>query len=564
MPNKTHLAFAFLLIAIVFLVYFDSFNNLFVYDDFPFLVDNPAVKNLNPKSVGSYFTDKDTISSSKDLAKDVWRPLVTLSFALDYKAWRLNAGLYHLENAILHSLDAILVYVLLFLVIGDGLAAFIGAVVFAIHPVQTSAVTWVSGRSNVLFLFFFLAALIAHIRNRQKGPSALYYGAGLIFFICALLSKEMAIILPAALILYDFYFYAGKKRSEYIGYYLPFFLITASYLAARFSVLGVIAQQTDWWGGSIFTSVLMTLKALAGYIKLLIIPVNLHAEYFVEIPKSLADRNLIMALVTLSLIAVLCWIFRRKKRASFWALWFFIMLLPVYNIVPFKAVMAERFLYLPVIGFGAIIGMIFSKAESDLRMNATLRALVIGGISVMLIVYGAISISRNIEWRDELSFYTYEALRSPTVAKAHYNLGYIYAKRADELSNTDKNEAVIYYSGAIAEFGKTAALKPDSQIAYFGLGNAYNALGLYDQAIKNLKKAVVLKENADVYSNLALAYYRKKMYDEAIVSAKQALKIDPHHLNAWINLGNAYYMKGRKADADAARKISARLTKEVK
>lgn len=570
MPNRIHFLFLLILISVIFLVYYDSFNNLFLYDDLPFLTENPAVRNLDLNSAMSYFTDKDTVSSSRDLAKDVWRPFMTLSFAIDYKLWKLDARLYHIENTSLHAINAILVYILVALILGDSLAAFIAALIFAIHPVQTGAVTWVSGRSNMLFLLFFLSALIFHVKNRRSGVRALYYCLSLILFVFSLFSKEMAIVLPALLILYDMHFYPiasirkvhGGAIKYYVKYYLPFFLIAAYYLSARFSALGTFAQQENRWGGDIFTNALMTLKALAGYIRLIVIPVNLRVEYLVDAPRAVFDRDVLAAIFVLALAAALYRILRRDKAASFWMLWFFLSLIPVYNIVPFKAVMAERFLYLPLIGFAAIAGMGLSKLYKDPKASFAMRAGTVAALASLLTFYGALSISRNIEWRDELSFYACEALRSPMNPKAHYNLGFIYARKAKAAERCDRKEAALYYMVAIEEFKNTLLLKPDSQIAYFGLGNAYNSMGKYGLAIKALRKAAALKGNADIYNNLAFAYYRNNMYDEAIASSRNALKIDPRHVNAWTNLGNAYSAKGEDGKAARALAMAAELKKE--
>jgi len=551
MPNRDHLVFIFIIAAITLLVYYDSFNNGFVYDDYPFLVENPSVRKLDMKSILADFTEMTSVSSDEKLARDVWRPLMTLSFALDYRLWKLNARFYHIENVFFHIANAILVYIATVLVIGDGFTAFIAAIVFAIHPVQTEAVTWVSGRSNVLFLFFFLSAFLAHVQNRRRGPRTPYYFLSLIFFSCSLMSKEMAIILPLILILYDIHFFRKDVRAG-IGYYTPFFLVCVSYILTRFSVLGVIAQKGEWWGSGFLDTAFVTLKAVAEYVRLLIVPVNLRVEYMAPSPKAIAGTQALAVFMTLASVALLYAAVRRKKAASFYILWFFVALIPVYNIVPFKAVMAERFLYLPLIGFAALFGILFSKVNTAERMAPPVKYCLVSILVSVMVAYGMISISRNIEWRDEISFYTREAALSASNPRAHYNLGYVYAKKASETAGSDKRTAGAYYALAIEEFKKAIALKPDSQSCYFALGNAYNALGWYDLAIKNFRKAAAIREDSYVYNNLGIAYYRKGMYDAALGSFRKALRLDAGHRNASVNLGNAYYMKRDYARAKQA------------
>lgn len=551
MPNRDHIVFVCILAAITLLVYYDSLNNGFVYDDYAFLVTNPAVRSLDAKTIVSDFTEMGAVSSDEKLARDVWRPFMTLSFALDYRLWKLDPRYYHAENVLIHIVNAALAYIAAVLIMGDGFTAFIASVVFAIHPVQTEAVTWVSGRANVLFLFFFLLAFLAHVRNRQEGGRPLYYCLCLAFYLCGLLSKEMAIVLPLILILYDLHYYRNAVRAA-ISYYIPFFLTAGLYVITRYSVLGVVAQKSEWWGGGFAGSVFVTLRAVADYVRLVFVPVNLRVEYSLDGPVAVTAADAAAVFLTLAAVAAVSAVFRRKKEASFYILWFFVALAPVYNIVPFKAVMAERFLYLPVIGFAALYGMAFSSVNTAERMPAPARYCLVFILSSVMVAYGMISIARNIEWRDEISFYMREAALSKSHPKAHYNLGYAYAKKAGEIAATDKPAAGAYYAMAVEEFKKAVALKPDSQVSYYALGNAYNALGWYDLAIKNFRKALAIREGADIRNNLGVAYYRKKMYHEALASFRKALRLDPCHTNALINLGNAYYATGDPAKARRA------------
>ena len=558
MSQKEHLPLILLLAAITLLVYYDSFNNGFVYDDNPFVVENKAIHSLDVKSVIANFTDMKCASSSEDLSRDIWRPFVTTSFAIDYRLWKLDPHFYHAENVAWHIINAVLVYLVTLLVLESPIAAFIASLVFAIHPVQTEAVTWISGRSNVLFLFFFLLSLIFHIRNRMYKDNPLNYSLSIILFTFSLFCKEMAIVLPLVLILYDIHFYRKQEFKSYINYYTPYFIIAASYILARFSVLGVIAQSPGWWGGSFFTNMLITLKAVAGYIGLLFLPINLKVEYKADIPKSILDPSLLPAGLILLAIALIYLAYRKKKEVSFYMLWFFITLIPVYNIVPFKAVMAERFLYLPLIGFASILGIVISNVNLKPDINKNVRQVSNIVIAVILVAYAILTISRNVEWRDELTFYMQDAVRSPLDAKAHYNLGYAYANTAAK-NKSSKDLSSSYYMLAIKEFEKTRQLKPVSEIAYAGMANAYNELGLYDPAIKNFKKSIAIKEESDVYNNLAVAYYKKAMYTQAIMACKKALYLKPEHLNAYINLGNAYFMKSEYKKALKAWLVSIKL-----
>jgi protein O-mannosyl-transferase len=257
---------------------------------------------------------------------------------------------------------------------------------------------------------------------------------------------------------------------------------------------------------------------------------------------------LLAAIVTVMSIAAIYLIFRRNKKVSFYLLWFFVTLMPVCNIVPFKAMMAERFLYLPIIGFASLVGIWFLWLYDSLCHRRLLRIALVAAAIMAFTVYAALSVIRNMEWKDEVTFYMKEAVRSPENPKAHYNFGYACAKEAKK-DRQDKEFASIYYLVAIGEFQRAISIKPDSQMSYAGLANAYNSVGLYDEAVKNFRKALVFGEKSDVYNNLGVAYYSKKMYEEARVALMKALMIDPDHINASINMGNCYYAKGEFAKA---------------
>ncbi len=550
MFKKEHLFFILLLAVLVFSIYYDSFNNSFIWDDHAFIEENPSIRKLDMRHIASFFSDKNATSSNERLSGDVWRPLTILSFAVDYKFWKLNPRYYHIENTIFHILNAILVYILMVLICENITAAFIAALVFGIHPVQTEAVTWISGRANVLFLFFGLSSFLCHIKNRINRTGVFWYSLSVIFFTLGLLSKEMAIILPLILILYDIHFYSlPKKRSNY---YAPFFLISFSYIVARFSVLGRFAQRDTWWGESMLYNILTVFKAVAGYLRLLVFPANLRTGYLVDISKSIGEKDAILAIMVLSLVIFLyIWKFRNKKVMSFYILWFFVTLIPVSNIIPFKTIMAERFLYLPSIAFAAIFGILFSKIIEKFKSNIILRSITMFILAAILIFYGLATITRNIEWRNELIFGLKEVARSPSNPRCHYNLGLAYMKEAEKNSHS-KDMSDSYYALAIKEFNETTKLMPDHQLAYINSGDVYNRLGLYNLAIENFKHAISIEENYAAYNNLAIAYYNNQMYDKTIKSCRRSLGLKPDHMDAYINLGNAYFMKSEYRKAKMA------------
>lgn len=558
MPRfKKHLVSIILLVTLTIIAYSNALNNSFVYDDHHHVLENKAIRGLSLKSIVSDFSNKDTLSSSKSLSGNSWRPLSTISYAIDYRLWKLNPYFYHLENIMLHVLNAALVYITAFFIFGNFLTALVAAVIFAIHPIQTEAVTWVSGRSSLLFLLFFLGAIIFHIRNRKIKENSFNYCSSLIFFVCSLLSREMAITLPAMLMLYDYYFLPRKRPKEYIGYYIPFFLIVLFYFLARSSVLGAIAHRQMWAGGNVFTNVSIAIKAVAGYIRLIILPTNLRVEYFIDAPRHIIDIDTLFAVALLTSIAVIWFSVRKRNAIAFCLGWFFISLIPVYNIVPIKVMMAERFLYLPSIAFAFLVALFISAAYYRFKKNQKVTAILVSVTLLTLIMYLTTTISRNAEWVNDISLYKNEILRSPGNPLSHYLLGFAYAKEAKRAIL--KDEINGYYELAIAEFIETIRLDQDFQLAYLDLANAYYAIGYYEVAVKYYKKAIALGEDSGVYNNLSTAYLQSGKYDEAIAACKRALCMGSPYYYPYVNLGNAYFEKREYAKAKRAWLTAVRL-----
>jgi len=552
MTIRYHLIFIPLLILVTLSVYYKSFANSFAYDDYALVVDNPSVKKLNFASLISYFADRNTASSDGELSKDNWRPFVTASFAIDYKLWGLNPRLYHAENAALHIINAVLVYTAGLLMLSASFTAFLAALIFAIHPVQTEAVAWVSGRSNLLFLLFFLLAFIFHVKERKSRGSVLNYNLSLILFAFSLFSKEMAITLPIILIIYDLHFREKNNLKDGMTYYLPFFLIGSAYLVTRFAVLGTIAQQETWWGNSILANILVTLRAIAGYVRLLILPVNLGIEYLAGLPKYLFDKSALTAIAILAGILFFWYKFRKDRIISFYTAWFFVTLLPVCNIVPFKAIMAERFLYLPSIAFAALSAVLLFTLKVRCK-GAAAKVVLTLAASALFLFYASATISRNGSWKDEITLYAREVSRLPANPRSHYNLGFAYFKAAQCAGA--KEAANSYYALAAREFDETVRLKPEYYLLYFAYANLAdicNQTGRYGEAIENFKKAKAIKEGRDEYNSLAVSYFEKGEYDDALIACRKAISSNPADGKAYITLGNIYFVNNERAKAKRA------------
>ena len=319
----------------------------------------------------------------------------------------------------------------------------------------------------------------------------------------------------------------------------------------------MIAHKQVWAGGNIPGNISVVIKAVTGYIRVLILPTNLRVDYLIAIPRSIIDADTLAAFLTLSFIAVAWFIFRKRNRISFCIGWFFITLVPVYNIIPIQITMAERFLYLPSIAFAFLVAIIISTIYHRFKNNSKVVK-VLAFITIFIFgLYAMTIVSRNREWRDGISLYKHDVLHSPGNPALHYLLGFEYVREARKAVFKDNADA--YYKLAVKEFAETIRLKPDFQLAYFDLANAYNSMGLYDLAIDAFKKTILLGEDSGVYNNLSTAYIQAGKYDEAIASCKRALCIGSAYYYPYVNLGNAYFGKHGYAKAKRTWLIAVRL-----
>lgn len=523
-------AVLFLCVA-VFIIYSNSLGGEFVYDDEYFIVRNVAIRNLS--NIPSFFTNPASVAFSQ-LAEDVYRPVAASSYAIDYFLWFYNTFGYHLENMVLHGLNSVLVFVLVSILAGDIFIAFFSALFFACHPVQTEAVSWISGRSSVLFLFFYLSSLILYVRSLKEKRDGLFAWS-IVFYAVSIFTKEMAVTLPIILIAYDVHFFNKDGFRKKAMRYLPYIIITLFYLAVRAFMLKRVGQ-CGWWGGDPYRNALSAIAVIPEYLRLLVYPVKLCAFYVSRIVRSAADSMVISSVVILAAIFLsLPFIYRRSRLASFAILWFFITMLPVSNIVPLKALLAERFLYLPSIGFCILAATAFGKIRSIKTKNAASVAVILAGS--LAVVYSARTMIRNEDWKTPMSI-------SESIIKVSPLNSWGYTSLGAALIGAGR------YTEAITPLKKAMVLSKNYAAPRNAIGFCYLQLGQYGDAAAMFEEAVRLDpKSLESISSLGVAYAHLNRNDDAIRQFKEAIALDRTFISAYLNLGAAYERSGDDAKA---------------
>lgn len=607
-----------LLIAIPIIVYINSLQNTFVYDDVFTVTDNYFIRNWG--NFSSLFTH-DYFKSSGEVT---YRPVVTFSYFIDYSIWHLNPFGFHLANVLLHTVNVLLVYGFISILTKDRALPFLSGILFALHPMLTEAVNGISYREDLLATLFSLGAVLLWFISRNHFRRYIcLYPLSLFSYLLALCSKEIAITLPLIIFLIDWIFGdRGKLKGNILGYYSGFIAVSCFYLLVRFVWLhNPVEEQLTYPGNSFLVNLLTMPKIVCSYITRLFFPVRFNAEYIIPFTKTPFTPIFLCSVLFLGVIGVICYrCYRYSGFLFFFILWFFATLLPTLNIIPIANIMAERYLYLPFAGFCPILSYILAgiwrnarrllpvnrlhgnfkqskiemlysvqhdnevilsdSEESDLKFRNFNAVVVAGLIAIPLILCSLFTITRNKTWKTPLTFWSRAVEDSPKSARAHNNLGMIFhLEGKTDLAISEFQSAVAIESDpeyhhnlgmayqqkglkekALQEYMQVLAVNPRSAITYNNIGNILVDQGRPDEGILKFKEAIQLKSNYyDAHYNLGLACFRKGLMDESMEAFKRAIHYEPDHAEAHSCLGTVYVNKGLFENAIAEYEETLRL-----
>jgi len=551
MRNKT-LLLVFILFVIGFFIYAFNLNNPLFWDDDDWIKNNAFVHSFS--YLKEIFTKN--ILAGFGLNSNYYRPLLLLSFALNYVIHGIKPFGYHLLSNAFHIANGILFFLLLLMVFRRRFPAFIAALLFLIHPVQTEAVTYISGRGDPMSVFFMLLSLWLFIRY-DKTHKILFLFGSLISMIAALLSRETAVLFPFLLIIFYVSFLSPynfiKRIKISIKKALPFLGISVIYMILRLTVfnfkntLNFYSQANDYTQHLSYR-IYTFLHVLLEYFKLIFAPVGLHMERDLPLKTSLFQWPVWLSfLLILGIIFLIVRFYKKEKhvkddnntmfavsRFRIWLFswgWFFVAIAPVSGIIPINAIMYEHWLYLPLIGLFALIGFYLDKLFGVIKNKEGLKTI----LWIFLIGYFSFfaiqSIKRNIIWGKPIEFYEDILKYNPYTVRVLNNLGNLYSDKGD-LKKAEEN-----YKKAILSPNKDLFAQP-----YYNLGNLYRDQGEFDKAIALYKKAIEVDPNFPfAYQNLAVVYINaKKDIAKGIEVLEQLKKIQPGNPRVYYNLAILY------------------------
>lgn len=567
-----------LLFSVAFLVYSPTLFNGFVFDDNMQVLGNRWITDI--RYIGDIFLySAGAFVDSSHPGSNFYRPVMHLVYTAVYHVFGLNPIGFHLVNITLHALNSVMVFILASFLLSDGgaktsvskgnyLPPLLAGLLFALHPVNTEAVSWVAAVPELTFTFFYILAFYLHASS-GAGLSSPRYVLSVIFYFSALFCKETAIVLPAMLLVYD-YSKKGTRAIKRWFVYLPYLAAASGYLLLRRHAVGGLSHHrvlnlTDYeW-------VINIPPTLAKYVYKLVLPINLNAMYELHPARSIATPKAALAAVfVLILASVFAVLLKRRDTVLITLSWIFIPLLPVLYLPALTQGFADRYMYLSTAGFGVLAAWGLKKTL-EARYAATgaaarkTAAAMVPLAAVTLVLYSAGTVKRSLVWKDDYTLWADTVGKSPGYATVHFNLGWALDKKGDiknamlqykEAIRLDPgkteaqyNLAMAYHlsgdlASAIRYYNDALRMNPNYENAHYNLASAYQETGDTPDAIAHYNEVIRLNPNsADAHYNLGVIYSKNRFWDLSIGEFESALRINPNYGDARRGLEKSLFMK---------------------
>jgi len=511
-----------------FIVFANSLGNDFVFDDESVVLGDPTITTLS--SIPNYFTGAQGFHK---VIGRYYRPVISSSYAIDYSIWKYNAFGFHFTNVLIHIINSLLFLKLLLLIFNPSLnnnhmakqfnfyAVLVGALIFAVHPIHTEAVAWVSGRTDSLSCTFFFAAFIYYIKYSEN-PAIKNIVLLLLFYMLALLAKEMAITLPVVIILFDFIynrFDFKKMLNEKRIVYLLLILLSFMYMLLRWAVLKDVPERITYnyfYGKDFAVTAFTMLQTIPLYFRLTIAPYDMLYHYSGYMPyrESLLQIPVIFSIVFIFIVSgAAVSLIKKIPALSFSLLFFFITLIPVLNIIPTMNFMADRFLYIPSVMVSLAFISLAYKYYSENRTGTIYSA-----AAVIILVYTYMTVMRNADWKNNDTLFLSAENRPGTVTNV--NIGNIYAnKKQYDIAET-------YYRRAID-------IRKETVLANSNLGKIFLIKQNYDSAYYYMHEAYLLDTlSPEPMHALAQLNASFEKFPEAIFWLEKIQKVTPGYMNS--------------------------------
>ncbi len=529
---------------IFFLVFFAYFKSLFLpflHDDFAFIVRNPQVTNFDLISV---FLKPAISIQGQPLVNAYYRPILEITYRIQYKLFHLNPFGYHFFNILLHAFNSFLVFKVVggfckkaeypFSIIYNQIA-FVIALIFSLHPVQSEAVNCISGISNLMVSSFILLSLWFFLQCKYKAERrGLFYFLSLFFFLMGLLTKEQAIILPLLVGFYEYF--NQKKRVDNVprkerfrpGIMISgYFLIGIIYFVMRGLIIGKTVVSGLRFDHEFWLRIVSIPNTLVMYMRILLWPTDLHYYRCTDILSPFLPGCILLT----GVIALITIILKKmdsthRKLFVFSLAWFVIMLLPVLNILPIineysLILTSDHFLYLPLVGFSlAILVFLLGlfKNRDIIEHKRVHYILIVISLSCVL---GYLTFNQNDFYRSEVSLFKNTLKYEPDFGRAHILLAKAYYGEENFEKAIEENTKALAimknYLSVVKEERTRDFYLGFVKGIYFDLAHCFEQLGHLTQALENYFFAIKIDPRDEVlHNNIGVIFVRMGKINKAI------------------------------------------------
>jgi len=548
----------FFLLAALF-VYWTAMGNEFVrWDDGLLIYENPAIRNFSLESLQWIFTHYDP---------ELYIPLTFFTYQMDYLIGGGGPFMFHFQNLLLHTLNALLVAWLSFLLLKRGAAAVIIGLFFLLHPIHTEAVAWASARKDVLSGAWFLISVIFYILWRDRGNRTLYV-VSIVAFLLGLMSKVVVITLPVILLLVDGY--RGRKIDvKMLLDKVPYLI-----LSVIFGIVAILGKTAVIEKSSTLDKILMAGKSSIFYIQKIFVPTELSVLYPYVGDISIASPDFFIPGILVILLLAAAVAFRKRfPELLFGVAFFFILVAPTFVNFAKGGVdiyfASDRYAYLPSIGiFIAIAGIVLFFLERAYSPRP--RDITVGVAGVILLIFAFMSHLQSLTWRSSETLFSNVLKHYPSSHVAHTNIGNVYRRQGrlqdaiaefqkalaiQSHSRTFSNLGAVYrlqqqYGLAHEQYDKALLSNPESKEAHMGLGLLLAAEGKLADARIEYQRAIAIDPlYEEAYVNLGALSMQEGDIDEAIAAYNRALDVNPYLVDARFNLAVAYSKQGKIEEA---------------
>ncbi len=521
------------------MTYFNSIKSPFYYDDIKFIRENEGLARAD--NIKHLFNREKYFEL---FGERTYRPVTTVIYFALKSAFGNQPAMWRLFNLALHFFNCSLLFLILRRFKLDDWLAALAVTIFAVHPIHTEIFNIVSYNEELIGGLFFLLAFYWYFK---EGGS--WFSGSLVMYFLSCFVKEIFVLLPvlclgASLFQQEQAFSWKRLFKKQAGYLIiAFVFLFVTFVAMKNP--GMVRPAT-YPGGSLYTAMLTFLVVLTYYLKLFFWPVGLTPIYNFPISASILDWPVIFALIIVgSLVGLMIYGLVKKKSYAFCLFWFFLFILPASNIIPFGAILAERYLYIPLMGLTPGSLLLVQSALKTRGINERQPILIAG--MIFLTMLGVLTVKRNLVWHNPETLWQDTIKKAPNTIKPHANLGLYYFEQKE-------------YGKAITEYLAIEKIKKIRPQDYYNMGNIYLKLGMFEQARKYYEISLRERRNNvsdltnefKVVMNLGVVYLNLKDYETALKYLDLARALRPDYANTYYNLKLVYEKLGLTKQAQKA------------